>query len=233
MTKKINGFEDLYSITTEGVVTNIRTNKVKVNTLGKNGYYTSTLFKEGKSYTMTIHRLLALNFIDNPENKRTVNHIDGVKTNNSLDNLEWSTDSENIQHAYDNGLMRASGKKVTTKHLIEVYERLKSGEFLTNIVKDYEFNLSTLSTHLTKYVLNNDLCDEYNSIKKEHKLVYSKSAGGDRTQVNMLDTNKNLIKSFKSLKDAARYLGKKSSGPISNVLSGRHNKAYGYYWELA
>lgn len=51
-----------------------------------------------------LHRLLAQTFIPNPENKRTVNHIDGNKLNNSLSNLEWATDSENNKHAYDIGL---------------------------------------------------------------------------------------------------------------------------------
>jgi hypothetical protein len=50
------------------------------------------------------HRILAEHFIPNPENKRTVNHLDGDKTNCCLFNLAWSTDSENNQHAYDTGL---------------------------------------------------------------------------------------------------------------------------------
>ncbi len=51
-----------------------------------------------------IHRLVALAFIDNPANKRTVNHKDGNKHNNNVDNLEWMTDSENTKHSYDVGL---------------------------------------------------------------------------------------------------------------------------------
>lgn len=57
---------------------------------------------QGKHYSM--HRLVATHFIPNPENKRTVNHKDGNKLNYRDDNLEWATDSENIQHAYDNGM---------------------------------------------------------------------------------------------------------------------------------
>lgn len=51
------------------------------------------------------HRVILSAFIENTKNKRTVNHIDGNKLNNSLNNLEWATDSENRQHAWDNGLM--------------------------------------------------------------------------------------------------------------------------------
>ncbi len=50
------------------------------------------------------HRLMGLAYLPNPENKRTINHIDGNKLNNNLTNLEWSTHAENCQHAHDTGL---------------------------------------------------------------------------------------------------------------------------------
>ena len=68
------------------------------------GYYLVTLCYKGKQKNKFIHRLLAEHFIDNPENKPVVNHIDGVKTNNNLSNLEWCTVKENSQHAVNLGL---------------------------------------------------------------------------------------------------------------------------------
>ena len=65
-----------------------------------------TLSKDGCPTFVSIHRLLAIHYIPNPENKEQVNHIDGDKLNNSLDNLEWVTRSENTKHAYDTGLMK-------------------------------------------------------------------------------------------------------------------------------
>lgn len=68
------------------------------------GYYLVTLVHEGKRKNCFIHRLVATAFIDNPENKPMVNHIDGDKTNNHINNLEWCTAKENSVHAVRTGL---------------------------------------------------------------------------------------------------------------------------------
>jgi hypothetical protein len=68
------------------------------------GYLQTELFIKGNRKIWALHRLVALAFIDNPENKPQVNHIDGNKLNNHIDNLEWATAKENMQHAWDTGL---------------------------------------------------------------------------------------------------------------------------------
>lgn len=79
--------------------------KPKVN---KYGYHEVCLRKDNKNVHRTVHRLVAMAFIDNPEDKPTVNHKDGNKLNNEVANLEWNTISENTKHAYNNGLFTVS-----------------------------------------------------------------------------------------------------------------------------
>lgn len=67
------------------------------------GGYLSAHIRKGKDYK--IHRLVAQTFIPNPDDLPQVNHIDGNKMNNCVDNLEWCSQSHNIKHAYDNGLI--------------------------------------------------------------------------------------------------------------------------------
>lgn len=73
-----------------------------------NGYNLVVLSKGNTPKTCVVHRLVATAFIENTFNKRCVNHIDGIKSNNTVDNLEWVTHSENNQHAYDIGLKKAN-----------------------------------------------------------------------------------------------------------------------------
>ena len=70
----------------------------------KQGYYYVDLSKDTIRKRFNVHRLVALTFIPNPLNKPCINHIDGIKTNNNINNLEWCSYSENTKHAIKNGL---------------------------------------------------------------------------------------------------------------------------------
>lgn len=130
--KKIKSYEK-YSITKEGRVFSgdkeLKQHKSK-NKSGTSGYMQVYLYDgKGGRKCKQVHRLVAEAFIPNPENKRTVNHIDGNKTNNNIDNLEWATDSENALHAHKNGLVKTkSGEEHHNSKPVEVYD--KSGFFI-------------------------------------------------------------------------------------------------------
>lgn len=72
--------------------------------IDKYGYERVVLTKDGIRKTYLVHKLVALAFIPNVENKTTINHIDGNKRNNNVSNLEWATEKENQIHKWENGL---------------------------------------------------------------------------------------------------------------------------------
>ncbi len=119
--KDIIGYEGLYQVSNLGNVKSLfRYKKVLNNTIHK-GYYLISLCKNKKQLPQRNHRLVAIAFIPNPENKPQVNHIDGNKLNNNVENLEWCTPKENTQHALLIGLKKVgceSGRSKLNKNQI-------------------------------------------------------------------------------------------------------------------
>lgn len=118
-----------------------RNGKVRKLKLTKTGYLEVDVYfgKEiGKKY-YRVHRLVAMFYIENPENKPFVNHIDGNKTNNAVSNLEWVTHAENMEHAKNFGLIkRAEENKqstITTEQAEEICKLLQMGYRNVDIAK--------------------------------------------------------------------------------------------------
>lgn len=99
----IKGFETKYLISRSGKIWSIRRKKYLKFGLSTTGYWRVSL---GRKNQRSVHRLLALNFIPNPKHKPEINHINGIKKDNTLSNLEWVTDSEQRFHAYRTGLQK-------------------------------------------------------------------------------------------------------------------------------
>jgi len=112
MEKWIAGFEGRYAVTPEGeVISYIKgTRKVLKSRIDTVGYLQVRLYLNGVRKVGVIHRLVAEAFIANPEGKRAVNHKNGNKLDNDVSNLEWVTYSENLIHAWENGLRSYNGK---------------------------------------------------------------------------------------------------------------------------
>lgn len=156
--KDIVGFEDRYQISNLCRVKSlmchnpglgwIKREKIISHRISKAGnYYVVTLRLNYKTFVKKVHKLFAIAFIPNPENKKFVNHKDGIKLNNDINNLEWCTSSENNQHAWDTGLkIRKYGEdnhcsKLTDSQVKEIVEMLDSGVPVRRICKD--FNVTT------------------------------------------------------------------------------------------
>lgn len=106
--KDVVGYEDYFQVSNTGKIFSKRTNKelkLRVNEKGYNVLATKIGGRTGKNICLRVHVLVASAFIPNPENKPTVNHVDGVKSNNVISNLEWATISEQLQHAHANRLI--------------------------------------------------------------------------------------------------------------------------------
>lgn len=112
--KDVKGYEGLYQISNLGRIKSLkrqvgfieRDEKILKPRLIRS-YLVAHLFKNNVAKNVLIHRMVAEMFIENPENKPCVNHIDGNKQNNKVENLEWVTHSENDLHAYKLGLRKS------------------------------------------------------------------------------------------------------------------------------
>lgn len=102
--KPVKDFEDKYQISTFGRLKNIQTNHILKMTNQYGGYFAITLYNNKRKRTTRIHRIVAETFIPNVNNYKEVNHIDGNKQNNCVENLEWCDRKHNQNHALKIGL---------------------------------------------------------------------------------------------------------------------------------
>jgi len=150
--KSIKGFENEYEISNLG---NLRSKdrfvkhyikdanrfykgQSKKVRLGNDGYYKCTLKKDSKRYDFRVHRLVAEAFIINIESECYVNHINGIKTDNRIENLEWCSASENVIHAVKIGLIKT---KINDIEAIKIHYSKLSNRKLAN---EYNVNSSII-----------------------------------------------------------------------------------------
>lgn len=156
----INGYEGLYKINRQGDVYIMKKPRkqegIKKPSIDKDGYKQVSLSKNGKYTTYKVHRLVALTFIPNPNNLPVINHIDGNKQNNRVDNLEWCTRSENDLHAYRLGLRKpvpiekkARGERTRTAKLKEhevIYIKQHKDIDANILMKKFNVSRSTINS---------------------------------------------------------------------------------------
>lgn len=269
MFKKIKNYEN-YSINEKGEIINNLTNKKLKGSFGENGYHYFRLSKNGKKKMFYGHRLVAEAFIPNPNNLPVVNHIDGNKMNNNVENLEWTTYSDNttkwhksvqnikkriteyykedlpneewirfqnyfisskgrVRHAIKNNLLkpsltcgyykvRLSKNGITQDFMIHklVYQLFKN-----------DYDEDKIIDHIDGNKLNNDINNLRQVANSENALysLYEQKTNSSTKEVAQYDLNNNLLKIFRSTREAAKELNLDAS-TISKVCRGQ-NKTHG------
>lgn len=149
MYKNIINHEGYYIYENGDVFSSI-SNRFLKKYLDKNGYYRIGIRNGKKVKGYFIHRLIAIHFIDNPENKPQINHKNGIKSDNRIENLEWVTASENIVHAWTIGLSDKCRKILSTIHNRSIIN-MENNVFYASITEAAEkenINYSTLKAML-------------------------------------------------------------------------------------
>lgn len=134
--KEIDGYDGFYEVSNRGRIRSYKcqgpgNKKAETPTLltlkkEKYGYRRITLFDRGKRTIHLIHRLVGEAFVPNPDGKPQINHLDSDPSNNNAENLEWSTQSENIQYAFDKGRKKPNrgsevvGSKLTKSDVLNI-----------------------------------------------------------------------------------------------------------------
>jgi hypothetical protein len=141
--KDIIDFEGRYQVSNLGRLKSLQGNfpskrKEKILKLSlKNGYPKTLLWKDSKATTARVHRVVAFAFLDNPYNKPNINHKDGNRANNVVENLEWCTQKENIHHSRN---ITKNGSVISLQKLTVLYEEnidLELSDFIRKIIPHF------------------------------------------------------------------------------------------------
>lgn len=143
----IPGYEHLGEVSNLGRIRSLK-GAIRKTVFGKNGYERIGLKAKGAKNTnyVTVHRIVALAFCPGFRDGLTVNHINGVKTDNRAENLEWCSLKNNIRHAYRSGLRKGCHRKakIPHEHRPQLLQELASGVTYRELAGRYNVNMSSM-----------------------------------------------------------------------------------------
>lgn len=151
MWKPIDEYEK-YEVSDDGYIRNKRSGKILKNRPDKDGYSRVELYSDNlKAHSKKVHRLVAEAFLGIDSERDQINHINGIKSDNRVENLEWCTRSENTRHAYSNNLIRyniqpaiLAHTKINDEDKIIIRQMRDEGIPVKNIAKNYDVSLNTI-----------------------------------------------------------------------------------------
>ena len=222
------GQETDYSVSTEGEVRKDTTNYI-LSQSSQQDYKFVGLIINGKQKRMRVHRMVALAFIDNPDNKPYVNHINGNRSDNNVENLEWVTPSENTQHAVDTGLFKSGHARAVVQYNLNG-EQMATFESASEAARQTGGSQSkiTMCCRRQRDSANDYQWRYYDDIQDVQKIEKKFITG---KKVAQCDEEGNILKIYPSFKEAARAVNGTSSA-ISRVCSGTNIRHKGYKWKL-
>lgn len=235
---RLNNTKTLYEISNKGRCRRIdklhwKTGGILTPKYNKsNGYYSYCLTTgDGKYKYFYIHRLVAESFLKTRDFSLQVNHIDGNKQNNCIENLEWVTSKQNMEHAFKNDL-------VSSVSPVEQYTL--DGKFvreyisISEAVRENEgFMISTISgCALGKYYNAHGYQWKYKGSSKPIETDKTKFKVRNQ-EILQYDLHGNYIKTFPNLASCYIELGKVDNGVISQVCKGKRNKYLNFQWRYA
>ena len=233
--KDIKGYEDQYVITTFGRVYG-KVQRHFIAQSDKGGYRSVALWKGADASHFFVHDLVADAFIPNNNIARTfVNHLDGNRKNNRVENLEWCTLSENTQHAVATGLIPIKRVRICTEtHLVAVFPSLESLRIVVNLADTT--NLSSFCTHeqfFQGYFLGY-VSEEVYQVQK-HLVSTITFSGGHEKKIIQWTMNGDKIRSWDTIKKAADGIGVKYTSSINRCVNGERKSrtAHGFKWTLS
>jgi len=166
------GWEGKYWVSSFGNIKNSKKvlSKVKIS---RDNYYKTILCSNNKRKAYSIHRLVAISFIPNPENKCCVNHKNGDKLDNRVENLEWVTLKENVKHALETGLskIRGSDNKCSKLKEEDVLKIFDSKEVGATLAVKFNISISTIRAIKTGRIWKHLTNKEFQPKKLDEKIV--------------------------------------------------------------
>lgn len=246
----IKDFEDLYEVSDTGLVRSkdrqitsktgsvkIFKGKIKAQKPNKNVKYMQVkLYKNNKSYHKYVHRLVAEAFISNPKNLTEVNHINGNRQDNRVENLEWVDRIGNAVHAIKTGLKTYTNRLSKADFLV-LLNRVIQGESYNDLINDptVPYQVPFLSTKLRQYAKEFGKEVELNEALKLQKQKRACQSGLKKRKyrkIGMYSLEGELLNTFHSIAEAAKAIRYKHEGAIYNALTGFCNSAGGYKWKF-